>query len=128
MTLTEDDVTRNLNQFMEKYGQEGFLRLLFTNYLYELILLNLHSKPRKEKNDTSHLLYFNFRGKAYPPDQVDSFKLSLKKECANRADSIVRTAKESGLLQHLTEDPSRHPGISRSLEHAFKAIIKEIER
>lgn len=127
MPISPDDAQRNLNQFIEKYGREGFLKLFLANYLQELVLLNIHSRPRKGNDDTSALFYLNYRGESYTASQVENFKKRLRKECASRAEEIVRAAKESGLLDKLTEDPSQTPGISEQLEAAFRSIIKEIE-
>jgi hypothetical protein len=101
--------------------------LFLTNYLFELILMYLHSKPRNEKDDTSYLFYVNFRGESYSADQIDNFKAALKKECARRAVYIVKIAKESGLLERLGEDPTKDPRISEQLDQVFGSIVKEIK-
>ena len=125
MPIQKDDAEQNLKQFLAKYGREGFLKLFLTNYLFEMLLFYLHSKPRKERDDTSYSLYVNPKGQTYSNEQIDSFKSRLRKECANRAESIVKTSKELGLLERLGEDPTKDPEISELLQQAFDSIIKE---
>lgn len=43
MTTSKADAERNLKEFLDKYGREGFLRLLLTNYLFELAMYYLHT-------------------------------------------------------------------------------------
>src|SRR5207247_114895 len=122
MPTSKDDAEHNLDQFLKRYGREGFLELFLTNYLQELVLLNLHSRPRKESDSTSSLIYVNFRGQSYTTLQIDEFKKRLRKECADRAKQIVSKVRNSGLLERLTQDPSENPQISDELELAFRSI------
>lgn len=126
MPISKDDAENNLNEFLKRYGRDGFLKLFLTNYLQELVLLYLHSRPRKESDDTSSLLYVNFRGQSYTNSQIDDFKKRLRQECATRAEQIVDTVTTSGLLDRLAEDPSENPQVSQELEVAFRSIIKGI--
>ena len=128
MPITKEVAERNLDQFTEKYGQEGFLKLFLTNYLFELVLLYLQSKPRKrDVDDTSYLFYVNFQGESYSTEQMDSFKTRLRKECAVRADSILKADKEFESLKYLVKDPTKNPEIYEYLGRAFDSLIKEIE-
>lgn len=127
MPISKEDAEHNLNEFLQRYGREGFLKLFLTNYLQELVLLYIHSRPRKESDDTSSLIYVNFRGRNYTTAQVDDFKKQLRQECAARAEQIVGRARNSGLLERLTEDPLMDPQVSQELETAFRSIIKEID-
>lgn len=127
MPISKDDVEHNLKEFLQKYGREGFIKLFLTNYLQELVLLYLHSRPRKESDDTSSLIYVNFRGRNYTSAQIDDFKKRLRQECATRAEQIVGRIRNSGLLERLSEDPSKDPQVSQELEAAFRSIIKEID-
>jgi len=126
MPTTKDQAKDNLDQFFGKYGKEGFLQLFLTNYLQELVLLYLHSKPRAESDDTSSLLYADSTGKPYSTTQVDAFKTRLRKECGRRAAAIVKIAKDSGLLERLSEDPTSNPHILAEVEVAFRGIVEEL--
>jgi len=126
LPISKDDAENNLDAFLQKHGREGFLKLFLTNYLQELVLLYLHSRPRKESDDTSSLFYVNFRGQSYTTSQIDEFKRRLRGECATRAQHIVDNVKDSGFLERLAEDPARNPQVPKELEVAFRSIIKEI--
>lgn len=118
------DADRNLKEFMDRYGPEGFLILYFTNYLFELTMHFLHSKGEGDK-DTSQL-YYTYREKVYSPAEIESFEKELKSECAKRARTIVDSLKEHNLLDKLTVESLKSPRISALLQENLESILEEI--
>ena len=123
MTSTAD-ADRNLKEFINRYGPEGFLILYFTNYLFELTMHFLHSKGEGD-TDTSQL-YYAYRGKVYSPAEIESFEKELKRECSKRARIIVDLLKEHDLLDKLTVESLKNPRISALLQENLESILEEI--
>ena len=123
MTSTAD-ADRNLKEFINRYGPEGFLILYFTNYLFELTMHFLHSRGEGDK-DTSQL-YYVYRGEVYSPAEIEGFEKELKRECSKRARTIVDFLKERDLLDKLTVESLKNPRISALLQENLESILEEI--
>lgn len=123
MTSTAD-ADRNLKEFLNRYGSEGFLKLYFTNYLFELTMHFLHSKGEGD-TDTSQL-YYAYRGKVYTPAEIESFEKELKQECSKRARIVVGLLKEHDLLEKITVESLQDPRISKLLKENLESILEEI--
>jgi hypothetical protein len=54
--MTSERATENIKAFVSKYGEKGFLRLFFSNYLYEIVLsyVRAHSDTRSKDSGNTH--------------------------------------------------------------------------
>jgi len=123
--VTEPSAEQNIKEFIAKYGKEGFLKLFFTNYLYELAEYYLHSKGKKGE-DAGLLFYVDFKGRVYSPQELAQFRNELRKACSERAVWIVQKIRDLGLVEQLGEDPSANPEVSRLLTESLDEILKEL--
>jgi len=123
--MTEPRPEENIKEFMQKYGKEGFLKLFFANYLYELAEYFLHSKGKKGE-DAGLLYYVDFRGRVFTPQELEQFRNDLRKACSEQATRIVQKIKELDLLERLGEDPSANPEVSRLLTESIDEILKQL--
>jgi len=126
VTLTRADVESNIREFLEKYGKEGFLELLLTNYLYELTMYYLHSEknPPAVKEDTSYRFYVDGREQVYSSEETDAFRRDLRTECKRKARSMVDGLKEQKLIEKLSWPVSADPEIVSLVTSAFESIMK----
>lgn len=122
---TPTNADKNLKEFLEKYGEEGFLKLFITNYLFELVNYFLHSKG-EDKNDPSYLMHVNYKGVPYGPQEIDKFNAAIKQECSKRANLIVEELKKTGSLKKFMSEPTADPEVASLLEKAFQSIVKEL--
>ena len=128
MTVSRADAERNLRGFLEKHGREGFLKLLLTNYLFELAMYYLHSgkNPAAQiREDTGYRFYVDGRNRAYTADQIEEFKRDLRKECEKKAAVIVRRLTEMKLVGRLTEDFMADPNVARLVQEAFESMTQK---
>ena len=123
--MTEPNAEQNIKEFIAKYGKEGFLKLFFTNYLYELAEYYLHSRGKKDE-DAGLLFYVDFKGRIYSPQELAQFRNDLRKACSERAVRIVQKIRDLGLVEQLGEDPSANPEVSRLLTKSLDEILKEL--
>jgi len=126
MTTNKSIAEKNLKEFLEKRGREGFLKLLLKNYLYELAMYYLHSGTRKPavSEDTGYQFYVNGTGKAYSPRQIDKFKRDLESECLRKAGQIVAEIKRLGVLESIDRDFLTNPKVAKLVQEAFENIMK----
>jgi len=125
---TELGPEKNLRQFMEKFGQDGFLRIYFSKYFYEIADYYLHSKGKKAEDDSGLLYYFPTKVKLFSPEEIDDFRKNLRVECSKKAVPIVQRIKELGLVEQLRKDSVVSPEIARKIADAIDEILKELAR
>lgn len=127
MTVTKADAEKNIRKFLEKHGREGFLRLLLTNYLFELVMYYLHTERNKPvvQEETGYEFYVDGRGRAYAPEQIEQFKKDLRAECARKAESVVAAIKGKELLEKLDQDILSDPEVSKLIQEAFATITRK---
>lgn len=118
-----DDADSNFKKFLEQHGEEGFLRLFFTNYLYEIVSYYLHSQGDND-DDPAYLMHVNYEGKLRPLADIDKFDSAIKKECAIKANEIVQILRNDGDLRNFISEPLMNPKIRSLLEAAFQALVK----
>lgn len=117
----------NIQEFLEKHGKEGFLKLLLTNYLYELIMYYLHSEKNPAaqiKEDTSYRFYVDGEERVYPPEKIEQFKHDLRVECKKKAQLIVDTLGRMGLIERLTQNVLAEPEVAELVHEAFESITE----
>lgn len=101
--INEKQAEKNLKEFFDKYGIEGFLRLYFTNYLFELTMHFLRSKDSREHYDSSFRYHFDETG-LVSSKKEEEFRQNVRKECAKKAASIVEELKHRKLVDKFTLD------------------------
>jgi hypothetical protein len=128
MTTSKADAERNLKEFLEAHGREGFLRLLLTNYLFELAMYYLHTgkNPAAQvTEDTGYRFYVGGRERVYKPDEIDRFKQDLRGECEKKAILIVEKLGKMELLEKLDKDFMADPRVAKLVQEAFESMTQK---
>jgi hypothetical protein len=127
LSVDRTSAEANIGDFLEKHGKAGFLKLLLTNYLFELVMYYLHSEKNPGggiKEDTSYRFYVNGRERVYTPVQIERFKRDLRLECSRKADLIVRELENGRLIDKLTEDFIRNPEVAQLVDQALESVMR----
>jgi len=128
MTTSKADAEKNLREFLDAHGKEGFLRLLLTNYLFELAMYYLHTEKNpaaQVKEDTGYRFYVDGRDRVYKPEEIERFKRDLRTECVKKANLIIQTLKEKELLEKLDQDFMADPQVAKLVQDAFESLTKK---
>ncbi len=113
-------VEKRINEFFESYGTEGFLRLYFTNYLFELVLHYIRTEDAENiEFDSSYRYHFHEDG-LVTPEKEEEFRRDIRRECAKKADDIVRILKRRKLIDKIP--------LSFSDERVAKLIQTSLEK
>jgi hypothetical protein len=118
-----ESADKNLKEFLERYGEEGFLKLFFTNYLFELVSYYIHNRGENEADDPSFLMHVDDKGVTRTNDDVAKFNESLRKQCLLRAELVIAKLKETGSLKDFISTPISDPRVVSLLDEAFRAIV-----
>jgi len=127
MVTTRIKAENNIREFLETHGNEGFLELLLTNYLYELVMYYLHSAKNpaaQVREDTSYRFYVDGQERVYPPEKIEQFKHDLHAECKKKAEFIVGTLRKMELIERLTENVMADPQVAQLVHEAFESITE----
>jgi hypothetical protein len=127
MTTTKVDAEKNLREFLGRHGKDGFLRLLLTNYLFELAMYYLHSdkNPPAVKEDTGYRFYVDGRERVYKPEAIERFKLDLRKECEKKALLIIENLKTMQVIEKLDADFMTDPKVTELVGKAFESLTQK---
>jgi hypothetical protein len=100
--MSEENMAEsNITKFFEKYGTEGFLRLYFTNYLFELVMHFLRTEdPDDIRYDSSYHYHF-LKDAVVTPEKEEEFRKNIRKECAKKADEIVKYLRKRKLVDKI---------------------------
>lgn len=126
MTKKLNNVDENVKEFFARYGEEGFLQLFLTNYLYELLQYFLHSKMSGE-DDLSLLYYLPYEKKTYSLEETKEFENKLRKECKNSAKKIVKELAKLNLIAKIGRSPLKHPKVAKLLAEEFESILSQLD-
>jgi hypothetical protein len=116
-----------LRAFLDAHGQEGFLKLLLSNYLFELAMYYLHSEKNPAaqiRDDTSYRFYVDGQERVYAPEEIERFKGDLRKECKKKAIAIVENLREMEILDKLDQDITKNPAVLEQVQKAFESITQ----
>jgi len=128
MATSKADAERNLKEFLDKHGREGFLKLLLTNYLFDLAQYYLHTEKNpavKVREDTGYRFYVGGRERVYKPGEIEQFKQDLRRECEKKALLIIENLKKMELLEKLDGDFMADPKVAKLVQEAFESITQK---
>lgn len=116
---------KNVKKFIEKHGNEGFLKLLYSNYLFDLVTYFLQTKESKKEENPGYLFFFDLKDKPISPEKLDDFNEKLKKICENQAEKILDSLETTNSVALSLEPFNKNS--QTLLEDAFSRIIKKLD-
>jgi hypothetical protein len=129
MSADENTAAKNIIDFMLKFGNQGFTKLLITNYLYELVLYHLQLQSSNKEADSRLFFYYNpSKRKNYTPKELDKFRNNLRLECSKRAEIIVKELQKAKALDLLEKDPSTDQKFSLLIEQIVKGVLADMAK
>lgn len=129
MQLEKDieSIQKNINEFIEKYGQEGFLELYFTNLLYEMVKDNIRSKTEKVKDSPGLQYYFDKNGNFEKSSRLKEFNEKLRIECNKKSKQIVELIEKKKLISKFGIDFDKiTASLSKEMDDQIKDIFKKV--
>jgi len=124
---TGNSAEQNIKQFTDKFGQDGFLRVYFSKYLYEIADYYLHSKGTNPEEDSGFLYYFGSNQKLFSPQELDDFRKNLRIACKDKSTNIVERIKQRDVLLQLRKVVAS-PDTARELADVIDEVLQELAR
>lgn len=128
------EIDKNVKEFMEEHGVQGFLTLFFTNYFYEMTIDQIKSYINSDQpEDDLGYQYYLFDEEIGSYDEVKEFEGEIKEECRNMAERIVEEMENNceemdKIMKGETEELSISEEDFQTLLHnVFETLHEEID-
>lgn len=127
MHLPTTNAQDNLDEFIEKYGEEGILILFFTNLLEEIIRGEfLHTKDTKIENSPGILEFQDNDKRLASIDILRKREKDLRIECQKRAQEIVSKLKQRGVISKFDHNLLQNEEVKHQINLQLRSILNEI--
>ncbi|MFW5928764.1 MAG: hypothetical protein ACOCSL_06110 [Thermoplasmatota archaeon] len=128
------EIDKNVKEFMEEHGVQGFLTLFFTNYFYKMTIDQIKSYINSDQpEDDLGYQYYLFDEEIGSYDEVKEFEGEIKEECRNMAERIVEEMENNceemdKIMKGETEELSISEEDFQTLLHnVFETLHEEID-
>ena len=130
-----EEAERNIKEFMDKHGVEGFLKLYFAKYLLKLIVSELKSKLGTElaegiSRDPGTIFYYK-DNKIEKLSDIEKYKEQLSEECKKKANEVVKELKKDNKFKDLFKafkgdyKELRDPKLEERFEKKMHEILED---
>ncbi len=102
--IDEEKFERNIEDFIDKHGFDGFLTLYFSKYLLNIIKNEIKSKSQGKgiSNDPGVIFYFKGE-KVENFSELDDYEDMIYEECRKKAREMVSNLKDDEEFKSLFE-------------------------
>lgn len=123
-----DVAEKNIKEFMERYGVEGFIKLYFSKYLFKLIKAELKSKLGSDISKDPGTIFYYSGNKIEKRSDIEKYEDNIYGECKKRAAGIVKELKDDSKFNDLFQgnfDRLNDQKIQKRFEKELHEILKE---
>ncbi len=125
--MSSEHAAENIKAFVARYGEKGFLRLFFSNYLYEITLSYVRAHSDTPSKDSGYAFHFAKGGTPRGANEDEDFRRTLRKECDIKATDIVAELETRNLLPKFNENLDSITEQSRDqVDAALKDIFEKV--
>lgn len=129
MLLNDTEIQSNIDEFVEAHGVEGFFRIYFREYLFQLLNEEIEAATNDPELDSALQLHFSQNVKT--DQELEEFEEQLRDQCANRADELVEKIQSQPELAPIFEDADvellEHEDVEEIIQNTMHEMIEEWE-
>lgn len=123
--MNQEQAEKNVREFMEKYGVEGFLKLYFSKYLLKLVKSELKSRVGPDLSKDPGTIFYFQGNKIEKLSDIKKYEAEICKECGKRSDEIIAQLKSDKEFKDLFEGNIERINDKR-LQKRFEKKLHEI--
>lgn len=101
--MNSEDYQKNISEFMEKHGIDGFLELYFTKFLFKALKFQMRSKLDNStdlERDPGIVFYLQ-DGKIASVEDIEKFEEDLTEICNKAAKEIIKRLKKDAQFKDI---------------------------
>jgi hypothetical protein len=129
MLLNDTEIQNNIDEFVDEHGVEGFIRIYFREYLFQLLNEEIQAATNDIESDSALQLHFSQNVES--DQELKEFKEQLRDQCADRADELVANIQEKPELESVFEDADvellERDDVEDIIRNSMHDIIEEWE-
>lgn len=100
--IGDEDYEKNVREFIDKHGIEGFLTLFFARYLLKILKSEVKSKSRGPEIADDPGVLFYFKGKEIESfSDMEEYEDQILEECKKKAREMVSNLKDDEKFEGL---------------------------
>jgi len=116
---------KNIKEFLEKYGVEGFFKLYFSKYLLKLIKSELKSKLGPDLSKDPATIFYYKDNKIEKLSDIEKYEDEIYDECKKRSDEIISELKNDSRFNDLFS--GNFEGLNdKKIQYRFEKELHEI--
>jgi len=129
MLLNDTEIQNNIDEFVETHGVEGFFRVYFREYLFQLLNEEIEAATNDPKSDSA--LQLHFSQNVNTDQELEEFEEQLRDQCASRADDLVEKIQNQPKLAPIFEDADvellEHEDVEEMIRDTMHEMIEAWE-
>lgn len=116
---------KNIKEFMEKYGVEGFIKIYFSKYLLKLIKSELKSKLGPDLSKDPATIFYYKDNKIEKLSDIEKYEDEIYDECKKKSDEIISELKNNSRFNDLFS--GNFEGLNdKKIQNRFEKELHEI--
>jgi hypothetical protein len=92
--MNTETAEKNIREFMEKHGVEGFLKIYFAKYLFKMVISELKSKLGSKLSTDPGTIFYYKGNKIENLSDIHKYEKELYEECKKKTDEIITQFKK----------------------------------
>jgi len=129
MLLNDTEIQNNIDEFVESHGVEGFFRVYFREYLFQLLNEEIEAATNDPESDSA--LQLHFSRNVETDQELEEFEEQLRDQCANRADELVEKIQDQPELAPIFEEADvellEHEDVEELIRNTMHEMIEAWE-
>jgi len=126
MLLNDTKIQNNIDEFVETHGVEGFFRVYFREYLFQLLNEEIEAATNDPESDSA--LQLHFSQNVNTDQELEEFEEQLRDQCASRADELVEKIQDQPELVPIFEDANvellEHEDVEEMIRDTMHEMIE----
>jgi hypothetical protein len=129
MLLNDTKIQNNIDEFVETYGVEGFFRVYFREYLFQLLNKEIEAATNDPESDSA--LQLHFSQNVNTDQELEEFEEQLRDQCASRANELVEKIQDQPELAPIFENANvellEHEDVEEMIRDTMHEMIEAWE-
>lgn len=127
--MNDTKIQNNIDEFVEIHGVEGFFRVYFREYLFQLLNEEIEAATNDPESDSA--LQLHFSQNVNTDQELEEFEEQLRDQCASRADELVEKIQDQPELAPIFEDADvellEHEDVEEMIRNTMHEMIEAWE-
>ena len=126
--MKTETAEKNIKEFMEKHGVEGFLKIYFAKYLLKMVTSELKSKLGPKLSTDPGTIFYYKGNQIESLSDIHKYEKELYEECKKKSDVIIAQFKKDKKFNDLFKgniEKLNDPILEKHFKRKLHEILEE---